>query len=74
MIFFQVLNSPGGGCFKTGPGKMSANNNISITFDNSLMLLGYTYYMALVVQKGHRKGNYRQTIILAKAPPKFNIR
>jgi len=46
----------------------------TITFDDSLMLLGYTYYMALVVQKGHRKGIYTQRIMIAQAPPKFNIR
>ena len=62
-----------GGCFGTGPGKMSMNDTV-ITFDNSLMLLDNTYYVALVAQKGNRKSTYTQRVTLAKAPPKFNIR
>ena len=46
----------------------------TITFDDSLMVLGNTYYMVLVVQKGHRRGTYKQRVTLAEPPPKFNIR
>ena len=64
-----------GGCFNTGPGRMPfSNRSHTITFDDSLMVLGNIYHMALVVQKGHRRNNYKQKITLAKPAPKFNIR
>ncbi|KAJ7336026.1 hypothetical protein OS493_013400 [Desmophyllum pertusum] len=63
-----------GGCFDTGPGRLLFDNStVTITFNNSLMVQGNTYYMALIVQKRHRVDIYTQKITIAKAPPKFNI-
>ena len=62
-----------GGCFDTGPGRLPFNDTV-ITFDNSLMITGNTYYISLRVHKGNRVGTYRQRFTIAEPPPAFNIR
>ena len=64
-----------GGCFTTGPGKVNAPlDSHTITFDNSLMEVGNTYYIVLRVTKEQRVATYTQRITIAEAPPPFNIR
>ena len=64
-----------GGCFNTGPGKLNApSDSHTITFNNSLMEVGNTYYIVLRVQKDLRVGTYYQSFTIAEAPPPFNIR
>ena len=66
---------PSGGCFNTGPGKVNAPlDSPTITFDNSLMVVGNTYYIVLRVTKDQRVATYSQRITIAETPPPFNIR
>jgi len=71
----QVVPPPTGGCFNTGPGKVNVpRDSHIITFNNSLMEVGNTYYIVLRVTKDQRVGTYSQRITIAEAPPPFNIR
>ena len=70
-----VTPPPTGGCFNTGPGKLNVpRDSHTITFDNSLMVVGNTYYIVLRVTKDQRVKTYTQIITIAEAPPPFNIR
>lgn len=62
-----------GGCFDTGPGRLPFNN-ATITFNNTLMVTGNSYYIALRVQKDQRVGTYYQRFTIAEAPPDYNVR
>ncbi|XP_078384727.1 sperm receptor for egg jelly-like [Oculina patagonica] len=61
-----------GGCFNTGPGILPLKN-ATITFNNTLMVRGNTYYIALRVQKDQRVGTYTQSFTIAEAPPDYNV-
>lgn len=64
-----------GGCFNKGPGRLPFNDSsFKITFNNSLMVRGLTYYMILRVEKRQRFDYYKQKVAVAEAPPPFNIR
>ena len=64
-----------GGCFNKGPGRLPFNDtSFTITFDNSLMVRGHTYYIILRVEKRQRFDYYTQKVAVAEAPPPFNIR
>lgn len=70
-----VTPQPSGGCFNTGPGKVNAPlDSHTITFNNSLMKVGNTYYIVLMVTKDQRVATYSQIITIAEAPPPFNLR
>ncbi|XP_022784277.1 uncharacterized protein LOC111324875 [Stylophora pistillata] len=63
-----------GGCFNKGPGRLPFNDtSFTITFDNSLMVRGHTYYIILRVEKRQRFDYYTQKVAVAEAPPPFNI-
>ena len=70
-----VAPAQAGGCFNTGPGRIKVPlGSHTVMFNNSLMLVGNTYYIVLRVTKDQRVGTYTQRITVAEAPPPFNIR
>lgn len=62
------LNLNLGGCYGTGAGKVASNSSL-LQIDSGYMVENSSYLITVVVEKGRRRANYTQEVVIVPGDP-----
>ena len=57
-----------GGCYGTGAGKIGSNES-TLEINSSFMVENSTYLITVVVERGRRRANYTQEVVIVPGDP-----